>query len=244
MSDSSDGYLKALQADRAASQAYYARSVVKTEQQKMLERLLDATGRTFDSVADVACGGGTLTYHLRARYPEARFTLVEYNEAGLELARELNGEECEYVLGNIYALDDLPDDHFDLVCCWQTLPVLDDAGRALRELVRIAAPGGLVYASALVNLHHDVDIYANVLDHTQESGKAGLPLPYNTYSVRTIDAWLDGAVQHRQLHEFVPEIDFVHEGRGTGTFTVQSEKGRLQISAGYLMSWSILELVK
>jgi ubiquinone/menaquinone biosynthesis C-methylase UbiE len=240
----SDGYLEALRTDRSATEAYYTKSVVKTEQQKMLERLLDASGRTFESVADIACGGGTLTYHLRARYPSARFTLAEYNPDGLELARQLNGDDCEYVLGDIYDLKVFPNDCFDLVCCWQTFPVLDDPGRAMRELVRITTPGGLIFASALFNLHHDVDIYAKIIDHTHGAGKAGLPLPYNTYSVRTVDAWLEGLVQDRRLYEFVPEIDFVHEGRGAGTYTVQSEKGRLQISAGHLMNWAILEIVK
>jgi SAM-dependent methyltransferase len=244
MSDSGDEYVKALQTGRAGTAVYYTKSIVKTEQQKLLEKLLHDSGRTFETVADIACGGGTLTYHLRAAYPDARFTLSDYNPDGLELARELNGDDCDYVLGDIYALTELATDSFDLVCCWQTLSWLDEPATAVHELVRIVKPGGLVYASSLFNLRHDVDIYSKLVDHTHEAGKAGLPFTYNTYSAGTVAGWLEGRARRHELHEFVPEIDFEYDGRGLGTFTVRTEQGRLQISAGYLMNWAILEIEK
>jgi len=191
MGDSGDDYVKALQTGRAGTAVYYTKSIVKTEQQMLLEQRLHDSGRTFETVADIACGGGTLTYHLRAAYPEARFTLSDYNPDGLELARELNGDDCDYAFGDIYALTELASDSFDLV-----------------------------------------------------AGKAGLPFTYNTYSASTVAGWLAGRAQRHELHEFIPEIDFEYDGRGLGTFTVQSEQGRLQISAGYLMSWAILEIEK
>lgn len=239
-----DDYIKALQASKAETEAYYKKSIVKTEQQKFLEALLAASGKQFSDVADIACGGGTLSYHLRTMFPGAHFTLVEYNEDGLKIARELNGEGCAYLEGNIYDLANIPSGNFDLVCCWQTLSWLDEPQRALDELVRITKPGGRIYASSLFNLRHDVDITAKLLDHTRPGGEQNTGFTYNTYSARTVKSWLDGKVSDFHLHEFIPQIDFHHDGRGIGTFTVQTPNGRLQVSAGYLMNWAVLEIEK
>ena len=122
--------------------------------------------------------------------------------------------------------------------------VLDEPEKALNELIRITKPGGKIYASSLFNIHHDVDIFAKLLDHTRPNGELGLAFSYNTYSKKTVSKWLDKKVKSFQLHEFIPEIDFTFEGKGIGTYTVNSDKGRLQISAGYLMNWSVLEIEK
>ncbi len=242
--DKKNEYVDALKASGEETTKYYTKSIVKTEQQKFLEKLLADSGQSFSEVADIACGGGTLSYHLRAIFPDARFTLSDYNEEGMKLSRELNGDSCSYIQGDIYNLSALPDNKFDLVCCWQTLSWLDDAEKAVHELMRITKPGGKIFASSLFNLNHDVDIYAKVLDHTRPNGELGLAFPYNTYSAKTVGKWLDGRAKTFKLHEFVPSIDFSYEGRGIGTFTINSDKGRLQISAGYLMNWSVLEIEK
>jgi ubiquinone/menaquinone biosynthesis C-methylase UbiE len=239
-----EDYIKALQANKKETIEYYKKSIVKTEQQKFLEQLLLDSKKEFSEIADIACGGGTLAYHLRALYPNAHFTLSDFNPEAIEVAKELNGDQCKYTQGNIYAFTEFSDNQFDLVCCWQTLSWLDQPGQALEELVRITKPGGKIYLSSLFNLHHDVDIFAKVFDHTRPSGEQGIPFPYNTYSAKTVTKWLNGKVKGFKLHEFVPQIDFKFDGKGIGTFTVNSEKGRLQISAGYLMNWAILEIDK
>jgi ubiquinone/menaquinone biosynthesis C-methylase UbiE len=238
-----DDYVMALQASPESTEAYYRKSIAKTEQQKLLETLLRDASRPFSVVADIGCGGGTLTQHLRVLYPDASFTLADLNPDAIALARELNGPGCDYVVGDLYGLP-FASDRFDLVCCWQTLSWLDDPESALAELVRIARPGGLIYLSSLFNLRHDVDIYAKVLDHTRDAAAQGLAYSYNTYSAMTVAAWLEGRVRRFALHEFVPEVDFAYDGRGLGTFTVATDRGRLQVSGGYLMSWAILEIEK
>jgi ubiquinone/menaquinone biosynthesis C-methylase UbiE len=243
MSDPKDDkYVKALQLSKEQTEAYYKKSIVKTEQQKFLERLLIQKNKKFSSIADIACGGGTLSFHLKELFPEANFSLSDFNDDALEIAKELNGtDKFSYSRENIYALS-YPDNSFDLVCCWQTLSWLDEPEKALNELVRITKPGGMIFASSLFNLHHDVDIFAKLHDYTRQEAELGYS--YNTYSAKSVGKWLNGKVESFFLHEFIPEVDFKYEGRGFGTFTVQSEKHRLQISAGYLMNWAILEIQK
>lgn len=245
MHEQKDNYINALQVAAAETEAYYRRSIAKTEQQKMLEQLLTDRSLSCSSIADISCGGGTLSYHLMALYPDARFLLSDLNPEALRIARDLNpGSQFTFASENIYDMQGLATDTFDLVCCWQTLSWLDQPERALDELIRITKPGGRIFASSLFNLNHDVDIYAQVTDHTRPNGELELPYAYNTYSARTTRKWLDGKVTNYELHPFVPNIDFTYEGRGIGTYTVQTLTERLQISGGYLMNWAILEIVK
>ncbi|MFN6037607.1 MAG: class I SAM-dependent methyltransferase [Bacteroidota bacterium] len=242
-----DAYIKGLQADKEKTHSYYTKSLaVKTEQQKMLEGLLQKENKTFESIADVACGGGTLSFHLQQKYPNANFTLVDFNPDAIEIAKLNNPHpNFKFIVDSIYELQNLKDNSFDLVCCWQTLSWLDDAEKALSQLLRIVKPGGKIFASSLFNLDKDVDLFTNVLDHTHESGKQGIYFNYNTFSKKTISTWLYSKVKQFDILPFNPQMDFHFEGRGIGTYTVKTEKGeRIQISAGMLMNWGILVIEK
>lgn len=240
-----DNYIKALQASKEETEKYYRRSIVKTEQQKKLEQLLAERQLTCQTIADISCGGGTLSYHLSKLFPNAIFTLSDLNEEAIQIAKELNGDNnFHYMNEDIYAMNAIASDQFDLVCCWQTLSWLENPEKALTELIRITKPGGRIFASSLFNLHHDVDIYAQIKDYTRPNGELDLSYSYNTYSSYSVKKWIDGKVAQFEFHPFVPTIDIEYEGRGIGTYTIQTEQKRLQISAGYLMNWAILEIVK
>jgi ubiquinone/menaquinone biosynthesis C-methylase UbiE len=242
----SERYKESLQVDRETSTRYYNASVLrKSEQHRQLERMLRARGLQPSNVADIACGGGGSSFHLAELYPDAHYTLVDLNEEAVGIAREtMRGRNATCLVGDIYHLD-LPDKSFDLVVCWQTLSWIERPDAALRELVRICKSGALLYASALFNTQHDVDIHSQVFDHTRPSSAQGLHYVYNTYSLRSVKQWLDGLVSELQVHEFEIPIDLTYEGRGLGTRTVRLETGqRLQLSAGMLLNWGILELRK
>ncbi len=239
-------YKESLQVDHETSARYYSASIVrKSEQHKQLERMLRARGPQPRNIADVACGGGGSSFHLAELYPDAHYTLVDLNEDAVAMAREtMRGRDATCLVGDIYHLN-LPDNSFDLVVCWQTLSWIERPDAALRELVRVCKPGALVYASSLFDAHHDVDVYSQVFDHTRPSSAHGLHYVYNTYSMRSVKQWLNGLVSELQLHEFEIPIDLGYEGRGLGTRTVRLETGqRLQLSAGMLLNWAILELRK
>ena len=239
-----DGYVKALRSDAEKTDTYHRRSVTKTEQQKFLEEILRKKGRIFNTVADIACGGGALSHHLRQLYPTAAFTLCDRDDAALAIARELNGGTCTYVADDIHTPAHLPDNSFDLVCCWQTLSWIKEPERAARQLLRISKPGGLIMASSLFNLEHDVDIHAQLRDRTRPSGTQGHGYDYNTFSRATVDEWLRGNASRHELHPFTIGIDLPVTGRGIGTYTVNTDHGRLQVSGGLLMNWAILEIEK
>lgn len=241
-----EDYKDALKIDKQESDKYYRSSLeIKTEQQKQLENLLRPLNLQPQSIADIACGGGGTSYHLSALYPHAAYTLIDMNEDAVSLARNATqGLKATYLVGDMYDLP-MESDSFDLVVCWQTLSWISKPDVALRELVRICKPGAKVYASSLFNAHHDVDVYSTVMDHTRPSSEQGLSYAYNTYSVSSVRGWVAGLVSQVRMHAFEIPIDLTHAGRGLGTSTVRLEGGgRLQVSAGMLLNWGILEVQK
>ncbi len=183
--------------------------------------------------------------HLAELYPQANITMVDANEDAISLARQATSKfNTTCAVGDIYNLE-LDSDSFDLVICWQTLSWLDKPELALCELVRICKPGGVILASSLFNLNHDVDVYSKVVDHTRASSCLGMSYSYNTYSLATVERWLSGFVAEFKIHEFTIPVDLIHHGRGLGTYTSKHESGkRLQMSAGMLLNWGILEVQK
>jgi SAM-dependent methyltransferase len=97
----------------------------------------------------VGCGPGTITADLAALVRPGLVTAVELTEAALDLAR---AEEAKRSLGNIeFVVADVQDLHFaddtfDVVHAHQVLQHVRDPVRALREMGRVAKPGGVVAA--------------------------------------------------------------------------------------------------
>jgi ubiquinone/menaquinone biosynthesis C-methylase UbiE len=200
-----------------------------------------------NDIADLACGAGTMSYHLSAIYPDSSFTLVDLNQDALDLARKVCvGEKFKFFNGDITRLP-FEDGQFDCAISMMTLLALDKIAchDFLNETVRIIKPGGLAILSGLFNLDRDVDLFSLITDHTRESAKIGLPLHYITLCRKTISEWLRDSVSSFDILPFHPEIDICYEGRGIGTSTrVCADGVRLQISGGMLMNWGFLVIRK
>jgi len=95
------------------------------------------------SLLDVGCGPGTVTIDLAGRV--ARAVGVDRAPTVLAAAREAAAgvDKVEFLEGDAYALP-FPDDSFDVVYAHQVLQHLTDPIAALREMKRVARPGGYV----------------------------------------------------------------------------------------------------
>ncbi|HRE02937.1 MAG TPA: methyltransferase domain-containing protein [Ilumatobacteraceae bacterium] len=101
------------------------------------------------SVLDVGCGPGTITIDIAQRVAPARVVGIDAAPGVIEVARAnaaaAGVTNVSFDVGDCYALD-AADGTFGIVHAHQTLQHLVDPVRALREMRRVAAPGGLIAA--------------------------------------------------------------------------------------------------
>ena len=96
-------------------------------------------------ILDVGCGPGSLTADIVAHAPGCEMRAIDASTEVVAQAIENHGHLASFETGDVYALD-VPDDHFDIVHAHQVLQHLDDPVAALREMRRVAKPGGVVAA--------------------------------------------------------------------------------------------------
>ncbi|QPP05783.1 class I SAM-dependent methyltransferase [Streptomyces bathyalis] len=100
-------------------------------------------------VLDIGCGPGTITADLAALVPEGHVTGLDSASGVLERAREAAAgrglANVTFEVGDVHALKH-PDGAFDVVHAHQVLQHVGDPVRALREMDRVCAPGGIVAA--------------------------------------------------------------------------------------------------
>ena len=99
------------------------------------------------TVLDVGCGPGTITADLATIVTPARITALEVTPAALDLARAEIARRgltnVDFAVGDVQALE-FADDTFDVVHAHQVLQHVGDPVAALREMRRVAKPGGLI----------------------------------------------------------------------------------------------------
>lgn len=89
------------------------------------------------SVLDAGCGEGFVVDFVARQDPSLELTGVDLSEGAIRYARERFGNQGHFREGSIY---DLPfdEDAFDAVVCSEVLEHLDEPGRAVAELRRVA----------------------------------------------------------------------------------------------------------
>ncbi len=101
------------------------------------------------SVLDVGCGPGTITADLAALVAPGSVTAVDQVADVLGVAsaevRQRDLSNVSFGTADVHKLE-YPDDTFDVVHAHQVLQHVTDPVRALREMRRVCAPGGIVAA--------------------------------------------------------------------------------------------------
>jgi len=101
------------------------------------------------SLLDVGSGPGTITTDLAALVAPGRVTALETSAAVLQHSRDEAGRRgcstIDFTVGDVMALD-FAAGSFDVVHAHQVLQHVADPVAALREMVRVCRPGGVVAA--------------------------------------------------------------------------------------------------
>jgi ubiquinone/menaquinone biosynthesis C-methylase UbiE len=89
------------------------------------------------NVLDAGCGEGYVLDFISRRNPDLKLVGVDLSEQAVQYAKEHFGQRAEFRKGSVYKLP-FSDKSFDTVVCSEVLEHLDDAGRAIAELRRVA----------------------------------------------------------------------------------------------------------
>lgn len=99
-----DNYLLTLKINKESAEKYYQKFLRrKSEQQKLLEKLILKLETKPKHIANIACGSGTLTYHVKKIFPDARYTLTDINRDAIKLAQK-NINNCKLLTESVYNL--------------------------------------------------------------------------------------------------------------------------------------------
>jgi SAM-dependent methyltransferase len=211
------------------------------------------------TVLDVGCGPGTITADLAALIAPGRLTASEISADALALAREeiaARGHgNIDFAVSDVHALD-FPDGAFDVVHAHQVLQHVGDPVQALREMRRVAKPGGILaardsdYAAfawfpALPELTEWMALYQRVarsnggepdagrrlLSWAREAGLCEVTATSSTWCFATPEdrAWWGGMWAERILQS--------HMARQAITSGAANEADLRRISAGWL-TWA------
>jgi SAM-dependent methyltransferase len=106
-----------------------------------------ATVRSPNSVLDVGCGTGSLTFVLAKHLPGAKITGIDFSQAYVDFARtQTPNDRIKFEQGDAAALP-YSDQEFDCALSLLVLNFIPDAEKAAREMARVTKRGGVVAAA-------------------------------------------------------------------------------------------------
>ncbi|KAH6912987.1 S-adenosyl-L-methionine-dependent methyltransferase [Coprinopsis sp. MPI-PUGE-AT-0042] len=118
------------------SAQYLLPHLIKRAQEKPTLQLLD-----------VGAGPGTISVSLAKYTPQGAVTATDISDEVLQLAKDhansLGCTNIRFQIADVYNLP-FPDNSFDIVHVSQVLAHLNDPVKALKELIRVCVPGGIV----------------------------------------------------------------------------------------------------
>ena len=100
-----------------------------------------------DAVLDIGSGTGALAFAVAATAPSVRVTGVDPSAAYVQYAQaRAPGDRVQFLVGDAQALQ-LPDAAFDKTLSLLVMNFIPDPGKALREMIRVTRPNGVVAAA-------------------------------------------------------------------------------------------------
>jgi SAM-dependent methyltransferase len=199
--------------------AAYEERLVPSIMAEWVPRLLDAAAvGPGDRVLDLACGTGVVVRMAAASVgPGGRVTGLDVNPGMLAVARRLT-PAIEWRQGEAEKLP-LADGSFDAVICQFGLMFFADRAAALREMMRVLAPGGRLAVSVFDSLESNAPygIMADVLGRQIGEHAAGaLRLPFALGDTAELGAAFEAAgipapaiVRHEGRERFASVRDMV-----------------------------------
>ena len=163
------------------------------------EQWIEPVLKEHPKIADLGCGPGVLLKKLRARYPTAMLTGVEYAPYML---KALDNSENKVVIHDLHQTDlSIPDNSQDVMTFIHSLHELIYPTRALQSAHRCLKKGGRCliidwvrmplkdYLAGSAHMYTEEDIFSDKITHTELHDVFHHFTEHNRYSVEDID-WL------------------------------------------------------
>jgi ubiquinone/menaquinone biosynthesis C-methylase UbiE len=161
------------------------------------ETLLDSAGlRSGMRLLDVACGTGIVARVAAGRLQKNGIVAgIDMNPAMIDVARSAaaaEGFDIEWHVGLASELP-FPDESFDVVTIQQGLQFFPDKPAALRECLRVLAPGGRIVVGIWSTLEKQgvQQAYAEAIERV--TGTPSMHAPYGTTTPQEMQDLIDGA---------------------------------------------------
>ena len=205
----------AWQVEIEAAELYEAHFVPAIFQRWAEELVRFAELQPGQQVLDVACGTGAVARAaLAAVGPGGNVTGSDLNAGMLEVAGR-TAPEIDWVQSDAAALD-FEDDTFDVVICQSALMFFPDPAAAVREMARVAKPGGRVVLQTW-GRSKGYEMLAGVFDEVASSDAAAIiRAPFGMPEMATVQELatgsrlaIDAACTHWDVAEFDSMDGFV-----------------------------------
>ncbi len=123
----------------------------------LVDEALEKANLQKGKVLDIGCGPGLLTKEVASRSQEFHVSCVDISPYAIELAKK-NCKNLRNISFKIGSVDNLPfaDNGFDLVLCKDSFHEFPHPKQALKEILRVVKPNGLLY---LQDLRRDLPMY-------------------------------------------------------------------------------------
>jgi SAM-dependent methyltransferase len=103
--------------------------------------------RDGDALLDIGSGTGAFAFAAAEAAPSARITGVDPSSSYVAYTQErAPSDRVRFAVGDAQALQ-MPDDSFDRVVSLLVMNFIPDRPKALREMIRVARPGGVIAAA-------------------------------------------------------------------------------------------------
>jgi SAM-dependent methyltransferase len=164
------------------------------------------------SVLDVGSGTGALAFAIAEALPSVRVTGVDPSSAYVRnaLARTTS-DRVRFLVGDAQALD-LPDATFDATLSLLAMNFFPDPAKALREMIRVTRPGGMV-AAAVWDYGEGMEMLRVFWDEAVALDSAVAPRDERNMRLcrrgELADLWRANGLQHVEEQPLALELAFI-----------------------------------
>jgi SAM-dependent methyltransferase len=191
-----------------------------------------------DFIVDCGCGSGANLYHMARRWPQAQFLGVDIDQKLISLGKErCQGTGVELTEGDLFKIDKQlvsgrPYHRLGLVSL-QTVMMLD--WRECFQAFLRMEPDWI----AVNSIFYDgpVDFRTNITEYDEEHQELR-NFNYNVCPLPLLEELLSQNDYSLQAEKFEIDIDLPRpDHKLLGTYTINSEQGKLQFSGAMFLPW-------